>query len=67
MDSHPLLTMKDTDLDTLVLAEESLIWRCTDDEVVVLDKRTWSKLALNDSGAELFKERRLVRLGDGRD
>jgi hypothetical protein len=67
MESDPLLTTKDTDLDTLVLAEESLIWRRTDAEVVVRDKRTWSYPALNNSGAELFKGWRLVRLGDGRD
>jgi hypothetical protein len=52
----PPRAMKDIDLDTpLVLAEASLIWREADGEVIVLDKRTWSYLALNESGAELFK------------
>jgi hypothetical protein len=40
--------MTDTDLDMpLALADESLICRHADDEVIVLDKRTWSYLSLN--------------------
>jgi Coenzyme PQQ synthesis protein D (PqqD) len=40
----------------LDLAEESLIWREVDGQVIVLDKRTWSYLSINDSGARLWRE-----------
>jgi hypothetical protein len=40
----------------LTTDEESLIWREVDGEVIVLDKRTWSYLAINGSGALLWRE-----------
>lgn len=40
----------------LDLAEERLIWREVDGQVIVLDKRTWSYLSINDSGALLWRE-----------
>ncbi len=40
----------------LDLAEENLIWREVDGQVIVLDKRTWSYLSINDSGACLWRE-----------
>jgi hypothetical protein len=49
--------MMDASLHTpLDLAEESLIWREVDGQVIVLDKRTWSYLSINDSGALLWRE-----------
>lgn len=41
--------------ERLGLAEESFMWREVDGQVIVLDQRTWSYLAINDSGAELWK------------
>lgn len=46
----------DAHLDTLDLAQERLIWREVDGQVIVLDKRTWSYLSINDSGALLWRE-----------
>jgi Coenzyme PQQ synthesis protein D (PqqD) len=40
----------------LILAEESLLWREVEDEVIVLDKRTWNYMGINGSGALLWKE-----------
>jgi Coenzyme PQQ synthesis protein D (PqqD) len=33
---------------------EDLIWRAVEDEVIVLDRRTWSYLSVNPSGAFLW-------------
>jgi hypothetical protein len=33
---------------------EDLIWRTVEDEVIVLDRRTWSYLSINPSGAILW-------------
>jgi len=41
---------------TLALADESLMWREVDDEVIVLDKRTWNYMGINGSGALLWRE-----------
>ncbi|HXB66355.1 MAG TPA: PqqD family protein [Solirubrobacteraceae bacterium] len=40
----------------LGLADERLMWREVEDEVIVLDKRTWNYMAINGSGALLWKE-----------
>jgi hypothetical protein len=40
----------------LALASERLIWREVDDQVIVLDKRTWHYLSINDSGALLWRQ-----------
>lgn len=40
----------------LGLAEDSLMWREVEDEVIVLDKRTWTYMKINGSGAVLWKE-----------
>jgi Coenzyme PQQ synthesis protein D (PqqD) len=40
----------------LELANERLIWREVDDQVIVLDKRTWNYLSINDSGALLWRQ-----------
>jgi hypothetical protein len=40
----------------LVLDEDSLMWREVEDEVIVLDKRTWTYMGINGSGAVLWKE-----------
>lgn len=40
----------------LALEEERLIWREVDDQVIVLDKRSWSYLSINDTGALLWKQ-----------
>lgn len=42
--------------DTLGLAEGSLMWREVEDEVIVLDKRTWTYMGINGSGALLWKK-----------
>jgi hypothetical protein len=42
--------------DTLGLAEDSLMWREVEDEVIVLDKRTWTYMGINGSGAVLWKK-----------
>jgi len=48
--------MNDAQLETpLGLAKESLIWREVDGQVIVLDMGSSSYLAINDSGAELWK------------
>ena len=48
--------MKDAHHDTpLALAEETVIWREVDDQVIVLDRRTWNYLTMNESGAGLWK------------
>jgi Coenzyme PQQ synthesis protein D (PqqD) len=40
----------------LKLAEESLTWREVDEEIVVLDRRTWMYMGVNGSGVLLWKE-----------
>ena len=35
---------------------EDLIWRAVEDEVIVLDRRTWSYLTINPSGAVLWSQ-----------
>jgi hypothetical protein len=42
--------------DALVLNEDALMWREVEDEVIVLDKRTWTYMGINGSGAVLWKE-----------
>lgn len=46
--------------ETIRLRDEGVTWRLVDDEVVVLDRRTWAYLSINDSGALLW-----ARLVDG--
>lgn len=45
----------DPDATPLALEEELIVWREVDDQVIVLDKRNSSYLAINDSGALLWK------------
>jgi hypothetical protein len=40
----------------LALANERLVWREVDDQVIVLDKHTWQYLSVNDSGALLWRQ-----------
>ncbi|HMJ02838.1 MAG TPA: PqqD family protein [Conexibacter sp.] len=40
----------------LALDEQRLMWREVEDEVIVLDKRTWTYMGINGSGAVLWKE-----------
>jgi hypothetical protein len=40
----------------LKLAEDSLTWREVDDEIVVLDRRSWMYMGVNGSGVLLWKE-----------
>jgi hypothetical protein len=40
----------------LKLAEESLTWREVDDEIVVLDRRSWMYMGVNGAGVLLWKE-----------
>jgi Coenzyme PQQ synthesis protein D (PqqD) len=40
----------------LGLKDDCLMWREIEDEVIVLDKRTWTYMGINGSGALLFKE-----------
>jgi len=42
--------------ETLVLQEDSLMWREVDGEVIVLDKRSWTYMGINGSGAVLWSE-----------
>jgi Coenzyme PQQ synthesis protein D (PqqD) len=42
--------------DDLALNEERVMWREVDDEVIVLDKRTWTYMGINGSGAVLWRE-----------
>jgi hypothetical protein len=42
--------------NALGLAEDSLMWREVEDEVIVLDKRTWTYMGINGSGAVLWKK-----------
>jgi len=42
--------------ETLLLQEEHLMWREVEDEVIVLDTRTWTYLGINGSGAVLWRE-----------
>jgi hypothetical protein len=42
--------------NTLGLAKDSLMWREVEDEVIVLDKRTWTYMGINGSGAVLWKK-----------
>jgi hypothetical protein len=41
---------------TLKLDEGRLTWREVEGEVIVLDRRTWTYLGINPSGALLWKE-----------
>jgi Coenzyme PQQ synthesis protein D (PqqD) len=41
---------------SLVLAEEFLTWREVDEEIVVLDRRSWMYMGVNGSGVLLWKE-----------
>jgi Coenzyme PQQ synthesis protein D (PqqD) len=43
-------------VDELVLEHDSLMWREVDGEVIVLDKRTWTYMGINGSGAVLWKD-----------
>lgn len=38
------------------VAEENVVWREVDGQVVALDKRTWNYLSINASGALLWKQ-----------
>jgi Coenzyme PQQ synthesis protein D (PqqD) len=38
------------------LVEESLTWREVDGEIVVLDRRNWMYMSINDSGALLWMQ-----------
>jgi Coenzyme PQQ synthesis protein D (PqqD) len=40
----------------LTLDSDNLMWRGVEDEVIVLDRRTWSYMGINGSGALLWKE-----------
>jgi uncharacterized protein YuzB (UPF0349 family) len=42
--------------DDLTLRRDDLMWREVDDEVIVLDKRTWTYMGVNGSGAVLWGE-----------
>ncbi len=41
---------------SLRLAEDGLMWREVEDEIIVLDKQTWTYMNINGSGAFLWKE-----------
>jgi hypothetical protein len=45
-----------THIAPLALANERLIWHEVDDQVMVLDKRTWHYLSINDSGTLLWRQ-----------
>jgi hypothetical protein len=49
MDEH-------SDIAPLALANERLVWREVDDQVIVLDKGTGHYLSINDSGALLWRQ-----------
>jgi hypothetical protein len=36
------------------LREADVVWRTVDDEVIVLDTRTWSYVSVNDTGGVLW-------------
>jgi hypothetical protein len=55
MNSGELKPRPDAELP-LKLAEESLTWREVDDEIVVLDRRSWMYMGVNGSGVLLWKE-----------
>jgi hypothetical protein len=57
MDADPETTPLAVGDDTtpLALEEELLVWREVDEQVIVLDKRNSNYLAINDSGALLWK------------
>jgi hypothetical protein len=40
----------------LRLAEDTLTWREVDEEVVILDRRSWNYLGVNGSGVLLWKQ-----------
>jgi hypothetical protein len=40
----------------LWLKDDCVMWREIEDEVIVLDKRTWNYLGINGSGAVLWRE-----------
>lgn len=42
--------------EDLALNDECLMWREVEDEVIVLDKRSWTYMGINGSGAVLWKE-----------
>ena len=41
--------------ETLALDDDALMWREVENEVIVLDKRTWTYMGINGSGAVLWK------------
>lgn len=41
--------------EALALNDACLMWREVEDEVIVLDKRTWTYMGINGSGAVLWK------------
>jgi hypothetical protein len=40
--------------DVIRLRESDVIWRAVEDEVIVLDRRGWSYISINDSGGVLW-------------
>ncbi len=40
----------------LALAHERLTWREVDTQVIVLDKRSWNYLSINDTGTQLWRQ-----------
>jgi hypothetical protein len=46
--------------ESMRVRADAVTWRFVEDEVVILDRRTWGYLSINDSGAVLWQ-----RLVDG--
>lgn len=40
--------------DVIRLRDSDVIWRAVEDEVIVLDRRGWSYISINDSGSILW-------------
>ncbi len=41
---------------TISLRDDDVTWREVDDEIVVLDRRTWAYISVNGSGALLWRD-----------
>jgi hypothetical protein len=49
-----------SDAEPIKIRTDALTWRLVDGEVIVLDRRNWAYISINDSGALLWQ-----RLVDG--
>jgi hypothetical protein len=45
-----------TEVEQIQLRENDVVWRAVDDEIIVLDRRTWGYISVNFTGATLWQD-----------